>query len=179
MNRLVIFLGLLLMTTQMACASDKKDNSEIHWMSFEEAELKMKEKPKKVIIDVYTSWCGWCKVMDKKTYSNDSLIRYVNENFYAVKFDAEQKTPVSFKGKKWEYSAQNRANDLAVQLMQGKMSYPTTIFMDEGFENAQPLPGYLELFQMESILKYIGGNIHKAKPFTDWQHDFKPSWKPQ
>jgi thioredoxin-related protein len=174
-----MFLSILLITTQTACASDKKGNNEIHWMSFEEAEAKMKEKPKKVIIDVYTSWCGWCKVMDKKTYSNDSLIRYVNENFYAVKFDAEQKAPINFKGKKWEFSAQNRANDLAVQLMQGKMSYPTTIFMDEGFENAQPLPGYLELFQMESILKYIGGNSHKAKPFDEWQHDFKPAWKPK
>lgn len=176
----MMFLGVLLLsTTQFACASGKTDNNnEIHWLTFEEAEAKMKEKPKKVIVDVYTSWCGWCKVMDKKTYTNDSLIRYVNENFYAVKFDAEQKAPVNFKGRKWEFSAQNRANDLAVQLMQGRMSYPTTIFMDENFENAQPVPGYLELFQMESILKYIGGNAHKAKPYQDWQHDFKPSWKP-
>lgn len=173
-----MFLGVMLLTTHFACALDKKESKEIHWMTFEEAEAKMKQKPKKVIIDVYTSWCGWCKVMDKKTYTNDSLIQYVNENFYAVKFDAEQKAPIQFKGKTWEYSAQNRASDLAIQLMQGRMSYPTTIFMDEGFENAQPLPGYLELFQMESILKYIGGNNHKSKPYPDWQHDFKPSWKP-
>lgn len=178
MNRLLMFLGFLLLTTHMACAYDKKNDAGIHWMSFEEAEAKMKEHPKKVIIDLYTSWCGWCKVMDKKTYSNDSLIRYVNENYYAIKFDAEQKTPVTFKGKKWEYSAQNRANELAVQLMQGRMSYPTTIFMDEGFENAQPLAGYLELFQMETILKYIGGNKHKTVPYNDWQHEFKASWKP-
>lgn len=173
-----MFLGLLLMGTQMAFASDKKESNEIHWMSFEEAEVKMKEKPKKVIIDVYTSWCGWCKVMDKKTYTNDSLIRYINDNFYAVKFDAEQRTPIKFMGKTWEFSAQNRANDLAVEMMQGRMSYPTTIFMDEGFQNAQVVPGYQELFQMESIIKYLGGNNHKSKPFTDWQHDFKPSWKP-
>jgi thioredoxin-related protein len=178
MNKIIMFLGLFLITTQIARASDKKESNEIHWMSFEEAEAKMKEKPKKVIIDVYTSWCGWCKVMDKKTYTNDSLIQFVNENYYAIKFDAEQRTPIKFMGKSWEYSAQNKVNDLAVQMMQGRMSYPTTIFMDEGFKDPQVVPGYQELFQMESIIKYLGGNHHKSTPFTDWQHDFKPSWKP-
>ncbi len=178
MKRILMLLGICLSFTQMACASDKKDgqSNEIHWMTFEEAEAKMKQQPKKVLIDVYTGWCGWCKVMDKKTYSNDSLVKYVNDNFYAVKFDAEQKAPVNFMGKKWEYSSTNRVNELAVQLMQGRMSYPTTIFMDENFQNAQPVPGYLEVFQMESILKYIGSNNHKSKPWNEWQHDFKAQW---
>ena len=175
MKKILLLLCLVVSVSQMACATDKNDK-EIHWMSFEEAEAKMKEKPKKVIIDIYTSWCGWCKVMDKKTYGNDSLIRYVNENYYAVKFDAEQKTPVSFRGKQWAYSTQNRVNELAVQLLQGKMSYPTTVFMDENFENAQPMPGYLEIFQMESILKYLGGNNHKTMPWNDWQHGFRAQW---
>lgn len=177
MRSLLSLLGILFAFSQVACATDnKKEANEIHWMSFEEVEAKMKEKPKKVLIDVYTGWCGWCKVMDKKTYSNDSLIRYVNEHYYAVKFDAEQRNPVAFQGKKWQYSSQGRVNELAAQLLQGRMSYPTTVFMDENFENPQPMPGYLEIFQMESILKYLGGNNHKSMPWQDWQHSFKPSW---
>jgi thioredoxin-related protein len=172
-----MLLGLVVSLLHAAQATDTKNN-EIHWISFEEAEAKMKQKPKKVIVDIYTSWCGWCKVMDKKTYSNDSLIRFVNENYYAVKFDAEQKSPVSFQGKQWAYSAQNRVNELAVQLLQGRMSYPTTVFMDENFQNVQPVPGYLELFQMESILKYMGGGHHKTTPWEEWQHGFKAQWAP-
>jgi thioredoxin-related protein len=158
-------------------AGDKKDH-EIHWMTFEQAEIKMKEKPKKVIVDVYTSWCGWCKRLDKEVYTNDSLIDFVNENFYAVKFDAEQKTPISFAGRVWNYSPDKRSNDLAVALLKGSMSYPTTVFMDEGFKEAQPVPGYLPLYQMEGILKYFAGDYHHKQDYTQWQHDFKPAWKP-
>ncbi|RYY10995.1 MAG: DUF255 domain-containing protein [Chitinophagaceae bacterium] len=180
MKSIITILCALVLTAQVACAADKKDKAEkneIHWMSFEEAEAKMKEHPKKVLVDVYTAWCGWCKVMDKETYTNDSVIQYVNEHYYAVKFDAEQKTPITFQGRKWEFSTQNRANELAIQIMQGKMSYPTTILMDEGFTNGQPIPGYQKVFQMEPILKYFGGNFHKSKPYQEWMHEFKPAWK--
>lgn len=175
MRKILLLLGVWVMATQMACATDKKNN-EIHWLTIEEAEVKMKEKPKKVLVDVYTSWCGWCKVMDRETYANDSLIKFVNENYYAVKLDAEIKTPITFMGKKWEYSAQNRVNQLAYDLLQGRLSYPTTVFLDENFQNAQPTPGYLKIFQMESILKYLAGNNHKTKPWEEWQHDFKAQW---
>jgi thioredoxin-related protein len=97
--------------------------------------------------------------------------------FMPLNFDAEQKTPVTFQGKKWEFVAQNKANQLAVELMKGQMSYPTTIFMDENFENGQPMPGYLEVFKMESILKYLGGNNHKTTPWNDWQRAFKAEWE--
>jgi len=174
MKKIILLLCVLVAVSHIVSAADTQ--KEIHWISFEEAEARMKQQPKKVIIDVYTGWCGWCKVMDRKTYANDSLIRYVNEHYYAIKFDAEQRTPVKFMGKTWNYSQQNKVNDLAVELMRGRMSYPTTIFMDEGFTNAQPMPGYLEVFQMESILKYLGGDHHKSMPWTDWQHNFKAQW---
>lgn len=183
-NRIVLLLSFIMTFSLSACAQAKTDNpennnSEIHWLTFEQAEQKMKEKPKKVLVDIYTSWCGWCKVMEKKTYSNPQLIKYVNEHFYAVKFNAEQKTPIHFMGKEWDYVPANRANKLAIQLMQGKMSYPTSVFMGENFTDPQPVPGYMEVYQMEGILKFIGEGINKKMPWKEYQHSFKPEWQPK
>ena len=52
----------------------------------------------KVFIDLYTNWCGWCKRMDATTFSNQEIANYLNQNFYAVKLDAETKKSILFKG---------------------------------------------------------------------------------
>jgi uncharacterized protein YyaL (SSP411 family) len=89
-------------------------------------------------MDMYTSWCGWCKVMDKETYSNDKVAAYINEKYYAVKVRCESKDSVEWNGKKYGYNASNKVHDLAVYLMFGQMSYPTTIFISS--INARPAP---------------------------------------
>jgi len=59
---------------------------EIKWMSMNEALEAQKENPKKIFMDVYTDWCGPCKLLDKKTFANKDVANYVNKHFYAVKF---------------------------------------------------------------------------------------------
>lgn len=177
---IVTFLALFVVSYMAFAQVKKKDASksatEINWISFEEAEVLMKKEPRKVLIDVYTDWCGWCKVLDKKTYSNPQLISYVNKHFYAVKFNAEQKTPVRFLGKDWETQKGTKTNQLAVELMSGRLSYPTTVFLEEGFKNAQPVPGYLEVPQMESIMKFFGDGHYKTTAFNVYQTEFKGEW---
>ncbi|HTB31563.1 MAG TPA: DUF255 domain-containing protein, partial [Bacteroidia bacterium] len=49
------------------------DDKEIHWVNFDEA-VKLNEKhPRKILIDVYTQWCGWCKKMDASTYTDPDI----------------------------------------------------------------------------------------------------------
>lgn len=154
----------------------KEETKEIKWMSIEQAQVAMKAKPKKVLIDVYTDWCGWCKVMDKKTFTNPNVIAYINEHFYAVKLDAEQKDSIRFQGKSYGFQPEMRANEFAVNLLQGSMSFPTTVIMGEEFANPQPIPGYLDVKTMETILKYINEGHFKNTPFPTFQAEYKPSW---
>ena len=70
----------------------------INWMTMNEALEAQKKKPKKIFVDIYTNWCGPCKMLDKNTFSNPDLIKYVNEKFYAVKFNAEGNETVSYQG---------------------------------------------------------------------------------
>lgn len=61
----------------------------VKWMSFNEAVQAQKENKKPIFIDVYTVWCGPCKLLDSKTFSNPETSKYINENYNPVKFNAE------------------------------------------------------------------------------------------
>ncbi len=183
----VLLLSFVLLTAMPALhANDQKkekDKTEtqaddaIRWMTLDELQVAMKKQPKKVYVDMYTNWCGWCKVMDKKTFSNKHVIAYLNEHFYAVKLNAEQQDSIRFMGKMYGFSPQHRANEFAVELARGQMSYPTSIFIEENFQNPQPVPGYLDVIQMEMILKYFGQNLHRSEPFDVYQKNFKGTWQ--
>lgn len=146
----------------------QSNNTRINWLSIEEAEEKSKTSPKKIIIDVYTDWCGWCKKMDRDTFANPIIAGYVNENYYAVKLNAEQRSSISFKGKDYNYVAQGRGgyNELAGLLLNGNMSYPSIVFLDENMNSIQPIPGYQTPQSLDKILKYLAGNHHQT---TEWK----------
>ncbi|MEL7270018.1 MAG: DUF255 domain-containing protein [Bacteroidota bacterium] len=142
----------------------------VEWMSWEEA-LALSEsdaEPKKIFVDVYTDWCGWCKKMDKDTFQNEAVAAYMKENFYMVKMDAEGKDPIDFQGKTFKYVPSGRRgyHELAAALLQGKMSYPTVVFLDEKLNMLSPVPGYQKAKPFLKIAKYFGDNIYKDK---DWK----------
>lgn len=186
MRRLLLLALAVFSFSAIAMAGDNKkkaaakttatSENEIHWLTLDEVQEKMKKDPRKVYIDVYTDWCGWCKVMDKKTFTNPEVIKYLNKHFYAVKLNAERQDDIRFMGKMFSYVPEYKANMLAVELMKGQMSYPTTVILEEQFQNPQPVPGYLDVNIMEKVLKYFGENHHKKTKFQDYEQAFVPSW---
>jgi thioredoxin-related protein len=72
------------------------------------------------------------------------VIKYLNENFHVIKFDAEQKSPVQYKGKtyNWEPAGRNGINALGIELLQGRLSYPTLVYLNEKLEPITVSPGY-------------------------------------
>ncbi len=141
---------------------------EIKWISFEDAVELQKTKPKKIIVDVYTDWCGWCKKMDKNTYTDAEVIKQIEANFYFVKLDAEQKEEIKYKDKVFSFKQEYKANELAVSLLNGQMSYPSTVFLDEDMNLLTVVPGYLTPKDMNPILKYFGENIYKEKNWKEY-----------
>lgn len=143
---------------------------EVKWLSWNEAAaLAATDKnPKKVFVDVYTDWCGWCKKMDKDTFQNLEVAAYMTENFYMVKLDGEGAEPIEFKGKTYKFVPSGRKgyHELAAALMQGRLSYPTTIFLDEKFNMLSPVPGYQKPEPFLNIARYFGEDIYKEK---DWK----------
>ncbi|WP_422860491.1 thioredoxin family protein [Flagellimonas sp. S174] len=148
----------------------------VEWISWEEAvQLTQNEtNPKKIFVDVYTDWCGWCKKMDKDTFQNPEVAAYMQDNFYMVKFDAEGKDPIEYQGKTFKYVPSGRRgyHELAAALLQGKMSYPTVVFLDEKLNMLSPVPGYQKAKPFLKIARYFGDNIYKNQ---DWKEYDKAS----
>ena len=86
--------------------------------------------------DIYTVWCGWCKVMDKKTFTDPEVAKLLNDNFANVKFDAEQKENIQLNGKNygWRAAGKRGINELAVELLGQRLSYPSFVILDENFK---------------------------------------------
>jgi thioredoxin-related protein len=164
MYRFNIFIILSFVFSLSSASAQKK----IKWLTWEEAMEKSETEQKKVVVDIYTQWCGWCKKMDKSTFMDEFIVEFVNENFYPVKFDAEFKNPITFKGKEYKYIKKGRRgfHELAVELTKGKLSFPTIVFLDEEFQVLQPIPGFQDNERFELIVTYFSGDHFK---FTPWR----------
>ena len=138
---------------------------QINWLSIEEAVELSKKEPRKVIVDVYASWCGWCKKMDKQTYTHPEIVKYINKKYYAVKLDAESRKNFKLGGRTYSYVRQGRggANMLAVELLDGMIQLPSTVILDETFSKVQVVNGFLKAQDMDKVLHYFGDGYYEKK----------------
>jgi thioredoxin-related protein len=151
-------------------------SAKIKWLDFEDAVALNKKKPKKMFIDMYTDWCGWCKKMDQATFINPVIVEYMNQNYYAVKFNAERKDTVTFNGKKYinpNPTGSRSSHQLAQELLSGKMSYPSFIILDETLKKVTTIPGYRKAPEFETILHYFGEDAYKTQKWEEFSPSFK------
>ncbi|QIP11291.1 DUF255 domain-containing protein [Spirosoma aureum] len=180
MNRLFLFFAAFVMLTISAfrttlpiepTSGPKAEAKHIKWLTIQEAYTLTQKKPKKFVVDVYTDWCGWCKVMDRETFSKPAIVDYVNENFYAVRFNAEQTQDIKLGKETFKYvsTGGRGVHELAAALLRNQMSYPTTVFLDEKFQLIQPIAGYLEPRTFHQIITYFGRDYHQKEPFDQYK----------
>jgi thioredoxin-related protein len=172
---------LITIVTHPALSQTKnKEKSEpkadkIKWYSFEDAYQLNKKKQKKIFIDVYTDWCGWCKKMDAETFTNPVIVEYMSKNFYCVKLDAERKDTVIIDGVTFANpspSGKRATHQLAVELLKGKMSYPSYVFLNEKSQWMTVVAGYQKAKDFECVLHYFGEDAYLKTP---WE-EFKPGF---
>ncbi|GAB3815618.1 hypothetical protein GCM10028895_09970 [Pontibacter rugosus] len=149
--------------------ASEASNPKVKWLTIEQAAERMKKEPRKVFIDVYTDWCGWCKKMDKDTFSDPKVAALINKHFYAVKLDAEGKTPITLDGHTYTFKPAYKSHELAVALLQGQMSYPTTVYLDEKMNMITPVPGYMNAKSFSQVLRYIGEEHHKNMTWQEFE----------
>lgn len=133
---------------------------QLKWYSFDEGLAKAKIENKHVLIDVYTDWCSWCKVMDQKTYSDPDVVKYLNAKFILIKLNPEKDGQVTYNGKK--YSAAQFSQGIGVN------GYPATAFFESDAKMVTLVPGFIQAEEFLNIIQYIGEKEYYRISFDDY-----------
>ncbi len=165
---LILVLGLAFFSSckdqSIAGANNEKTlqtksvaSSHLEWMSIDELDRLDMAGKKGVLVDVYTDWCGYCKIMDKHTFTDPKVVAYLQENYHLIKFNAEQKEPVQFEGRTYEWKAGGRKgyNTLARDMLEGQMSYPSIVYYNEDKIKIIAVPGYKKPDQLLSDIERV------------------------
>ncbi len=172
MNRIIFILALLLGSFNLSLSAQ----GEIQWMSWEQAMEKMEQKPRKMLVNVYTEWCNWCKRMDETTLQQSQIVNYINANYYPVKFDAERKKEITYQNKTYKYVKSGRRgyHELAADILRGRLSFPSIAFLDEDRNVIQSVSGYKTPRQFELIITYFAKDHYKNTPWSTYQASYTP-----
>ena len=158
----------------------------IQWMTLAEAREAQKTVPKKIFMDVYTDWCGPCKLLDKNTFQNPDVSRYISEYYYAVKFNAEGQEEINFFDQTFtnpNYDPNRKGRNATHQFTQflGVKGYPTMVFFSENGYPIMPLVGYHKPRQIELFLKMIKQGDYqvfsKPEDFENYRKNFVPKFR--
>jgi thioredoxin-related protein len=181
MRKKMLFVIILCLAVTTISAQDK-----IQWMTMNEALAAQVENPRKIFMDVYTKWCGPCKLLDKNTFTDKNVIDFINENFYAVKFNAEGTEEITYQnftytnpnyqeGRKGRNATHFFADALRLS------GYPSLVFFKDDGELIQSVPGYRTPKQLEIYLKMIANDdylkLTTVNAWEEYQKNFKGTFK--
>ncbi|MFL5763823.1 MAG: thioredoxin family protein [Bacteroidia bacterium] len=184
MKKLLFALGIatIIVVAQSFIANFQAPADElkgpVHWLTFSQAVELQKKNPKPIIVDIYTSWCGPCRMMSANTFGNAIIAKYINENFYPVKFNAETRDTVKFNGymfaNKNPEGTPRPVHDFAISILDGKLTYPSIVFLNEDIKKVQTMVGYYTPDQFEPVVKFFGSAKYKTVSYDDFRKSFVP-----
>ncbi|MBT5874782.1 MAG: DUF255 domain-containing protein [Candidatus Latescibacteria bacterium] len=140
-------------TILSASDPDRASGNEPTWHRYDKALKLAQDQDKFLLIDFYTDWCGWCEVMDEKTYTDPEVRKLIDEHFILVKVNAESKRFIKLQGR--------NITETRLASIYKVTSYPTTWFLQSDGKAIAPVNGYVTPQDFEPILRYISGGWFK------------------
>lgn len=135
----------------------------LRWRGFNEGLAEAKKTNKKILIDVYTDWCGWCKKMDAQTYANKTVASYLGKKYVIIKLNAESDKRVTYRNQSFT------ERELAAAF--GVNGYPSTLFLKPDGEPITIYPGFADAQRFKQVLSFIGDDHYLTKKFEEYMFE--------
>lgn len=169
-----LIITIIIFAFGVTYAQPMKPPVKVKWYTIEQAMELQKKEPRKIMIDVYTDWCGWCKKMDAETFNHPVIAEYLNAHFYPVKFNAESTEPITFGGKTFvnEKQGNRSSHQFAIALLQGNMSYPSIAYLNEKMQLLTAVPGYFSAKDFEPLINFVVEDKYASVSLDDYKKSF-------
>jgi thioredoxin-related protein len=149
---------LILASSANPVSAQKK----VKWMKFEDAYVATQKEPRKIFVDIYADWCGWCKVLDRETFSDTGVIRMLNEYYYPVKLNSESKEIHTVGDRK--FSSPELAASLAMANPTEGLGLPTMVIIGEDMQLNELIQGYRKPNVLKERLSFFAFNKNVSQP---------------
>ena len=141
--------------------SDKGSKLNIEWNRFDKGVELARKENKMLVVDFYTDWCQWCKVMDKETYKNAGVVDYTRKKVVMAKINAE--TTERFKFGDATYSGRE------LSMMFGVNGFPSTVFISSTGELITSISGFIPAQRFTCIVQYLAEDWYQKVKFEDFE----------
>jgi thioredoxin-related protein len=143
-----------------AAAPEALEPGKLSWLAFDVATELAAKQQKHLVVDIYTTWCGWCKVMDRQTYGDPQVSAYLTENFVLAKVNGESSAKMHWKGR--ELTERQFAKEVGVK------GYPATYFMKPDAELLGGVAGYIKSPDFMMYARYVSTRWYEKGKVQDY-----------
>ena len=167
MNAITLLKKFILIFLILGSGHSLFAQHDIQWYNWSIGVQEAKRQNLPIMVSVYNNGCSWCEHMINTTYKDNKVIDYISQNFIAIKLNIEEKKPLHFKSKDYNFvkKGSHSYHTLAVDLLDGRYGTPAVIFVDQNQEVLQSLIGYKGSKNFLQILKYYGDEHYRDVPW--------------
>jgi len=144
----IVTITTLCIIFSLCMAPVMAETKEIQWQPYDTGIKMIKEQNKKGFLHFYTDWCTYCKIMNKQTFIDAKIIDYLNDNFVAIRVNADKQKDVA---KKY-----------------GVSRFPNTWFISEDSSSLSSQPGFIPPEMLLNMLKFLNTDSFKEMKFSEF-----------
>lgn len=130
--------------------------AQLNTHTFKEAEKLATENPKPFVIFIHTNWCKICKMMENTTFKNNEIIESLNQNFYFISFNAEDKEDINFNKNIFKFKPKGTnsgVHELAELL--SNQTYPTITILNSDYSILNQIESFVNAKTLLQILNKV------------------------